>query len=201
VLGYVLHPSQYCGSQGKSIFGAVATVRDAIACAEVSRTPLCVLSLDFAEAFDKMSHTYLFEILRSYGFSDRLLERVRMMYTKAVTVVQINGHMSGPLPIGFSIRQGCPLSMALFALCTNPLIQCLEDNLQGVRFNRGQRKVAGVVYADDITILVTAPEDIERLKEIVQCYEGATGARLNTRKSQALAVGTWELTRCVMGIP
>jgi hypothetical protein len=160
-----------------------------------------MLSLDFAEAFDKMSHTYLFEILRSYGFSDRVLERVRIMYTKAVSVVQINGHMSDPLPIGCSIRQGCPLSTALFALCINPLIQCLEENLQGVRFNRGQRKVAVVAYADDITILITASEDIERLKEIVQCYEGATGARLNVRKSQALAVGTSDLTRSVMGIP
>jgi hypothetical protein len=149
VLGGVLHPSQYCGSPGKSIFDAVATVRDAIAYAEVSRSPLCVLSLDFAEAFDKVSHTYLFEILRSYGFSDRFLERVRMMNTKAVSVVQINGHMSGPLPIGCSIIQGCSLSTALFALCINPLIQCLEENLQGVRFNRGQRKVAEVAYADD----------------------------------------------------
>jgi hypothetical protein len=59
VLGDVLHHSQYCGSPGKSIFDAVATVRNAIAYAEVSRTPLCLLSLDFAEAFDKMSHTYL----------------------------------------------------------------------------------------------------------------------------------------------
>jgi hypothetical protein len=59
----------------------------------------------------------------------------------------------------------------------------LEENLQGVRFNRGKRKVAVVAYADDITILVTASEEIERLKEILQCYEGATGARLNIRKS------------------
>jgi hypothetical protein len=90
--------------------------------------------------------------------------------------------------------------MALFALCINPLIQCLDENLQGVMFNMGQRKVAVVAYADDKTILVTAPEDIERLKEIVQCYEGATGARLNVRRSQALAVGTWALTRSGMGI-
>jgi hypothetical protein len=68
--------------------------------------PLYVLALDFAGAFDKMSHTYLFEILRSYGFSDRFLERVRTMYTKAVSVVQINDHMSGPLPIGCSLRHG-----------------------------------------------------------------------------------------------
>jgi hypothetical protein len=76
----------------------------------------------------------------------------------------------------------------------------LKANLQGLRSNRGKRKVAAVAYADDTIILVTAPKDIERLKEIVQCYEGATGARLTVRKSQAFAVGTWDLTRSVMGI-
>jgi xanthosine utilization system XapX-like protein len=40
-----------------------------------------------------------------------------MMYTNAVAMVQINGLMLGPIPICFSIRQGCPLSMELFALC------------------------------------------------------------------------------------
>jgi hypothetical protein len=153
VLGDFLHPSQYCGTPGKSIFDAVATVRDAIARAEVSRTPLCILFLDFAEAFVKMWHTYLFEILRIYGFSDRFLECVRMMYTNAVSVVQDNGHMSGPIPIGCSIRQGCPLNLVMLALCINPSVQCLEKNLQGLKFNRGQSKVAVVAYADDITIL------------------------------------------------
>jgi hypothetical protein len=58
----VLHASQYCGVPGKSIFDAVASVRDAVAYAEMANTPLCVLSLDFKEAFDKISHKYLFTI-------------------------------------------------------------------------------------------------------------------------------------------
>ena len=60
VLGELLNPNQYCGAPGKSIFDAVGTVRDAIAYAETSGTPLCVLSLDFTEAFDRMAHAYLF---------------------------------------------------------------------------------------------------------------------------------------------
>jgi hypothetical protein len=55
----LLHPSQHCGVPGKSIFDAVATVRDAVAYAETASIALCVLSLDFKEAFDKISHTYL----------------------------------------------------------------------------------------------------------------------------------------------
>jgi hypothetical protein len=135
VSGDLLHPIQYCGTHGKSIFDAVATVRVAIAYAEFTRGPICIVSLDLTKAFDKMSHTYLFEILRSYGFSERFVERVQMRYKNAVSVVQISGLMSGPIPIGCSTRQGCPLSMVLFALCINSFIQCLEKTLQGLRFH------------------------------------------------------------------
>jgi hypothetical protein len=71
-------------------------VRDAAAYADVARTPLCVLSLDVKEAFDRIAHKYLFAILQSYGFSDALAERIKHMYNNATSVVQINGHISAP---------------------------------------------------------------------------------------------------------
>jgi len=43
----LLHPSQFCGVPGRTIFEAMATVREAIAQAEVTRVPLYVISLDF----------------------------------------------------------------------------------------------------------------------------------------------------------
>jgi hypothetical protein len=123
-----------------------------------------------------------------------------MMYTNAVSVVQINGYRSGPITISCSIRQRCTISTVLFELCINPLIHSLEKNLQGMRLNKGQRKVAVMSYTD-ITILLTTKEDVEVLKEIIQCYERATGALLNLRKSQALAVRPLDSTISVLGIP
>jgi len=61
--------------------------------------------------------------------------------------------------------------------------------------------MAVVTYADDITIFVTAPEEITVIEEALRCYERATGARLNIEKSHTLAVGTWDTTRRVMDIP
>jgi hypothetical protein len=79
---------QYYGVPGNTIFEAVATVRESIANAEVTRAPLCILSLDFKEAFNRISHTYLFNILRSYGFSERFIERIKRIYDSASTSVQ-----------------------------------------------------------------------------------------------------------------
>jgi hypothetical protein len=52
----LFHPSQFCGVPGKTIFVAMASVREAITQAEVTRVQLCILSLDFPETFDTIYH-------------------------------------------------------------------------------------------------------------------------------------------------
>jgi len=40
IMAELLQPSQFCGVPGRTIFEAVATVREAIAKAEITRVPL-----------------------------------------------------------------------------------------------------------------------------------------------------------------
>jgi hypothetical protein len=63
----LLQSSQHCGIMGNSVFDAIATIRDAVAYAEITKIPLCVITIDFQGAFDNLSHEYLFEILHEYG--------------------------------------------------------------------------------------------------------------------------------------
>jgi len=91
--------------------------------------------------------------------------------------------------------------MTLFGLCLNPLLHHLNQQLNGVQIQQRQQKTAVVAYADDVTILLTAPDNITVIRNAIQCYEKATGAVLNIRKSQALAVGTWDTTLRVLDIP
>ena len=65
----LMHPSQHCGVQDNTIFGAISAIRETKAHAELTNTPIYILSLDFKEAFDKIAHSYLFAIFESYGFS------------------------------------------------------------------------------------------------------------------------------------
>jgi hypothetical protein len=90
--------------------------------------------------------------------------------------------------------------MTFFTLCINPLIYLVEQ-LQGIRVNWRQRKTAVVAYADNVTVLVTAPEEIAASEEALGWYEEATGAEWNIAKSHAMAVGFWNTTRTVMNIP
>jgi hypothetical protein len=59
---------------GNNILDAVASIRDTIAYVENNNIPMCLLTLDFQNAFDNISHDYLFSILSRYGLSARLIE-------------------------------------------------------------------------------------------------------------------------------
>jgi hypothetical protein len=166
----------------------------------LKRTPLCVLSLDFPEAFDRIAHPYLFTILRAYGLHDWLADRIRHMFEDAASSIHINGHIAGKIPLRFSVRQGCPLSMALFALCDNLLLCYLDTNLEGVRLERTEHRTAVVAYADDVAIFVTRREDFRFIREAIQHYEKASGGRLNIQKSKALTVGGWTGTEIDLGV-
>jgi len=71
-----LHTSQFCGVPGNSILEAASLVRDAIAYSETSGSPLCVLTLDFQHALDRISHHYLFQILHRYVISEWFIEKI-----------------------------------------------------------------------------------------------------------------------------
>ena len=199
LLADYLWKTQFCGVPGNTILDAVATVRDAIAQSEMTHTHLCVLSLVFREAFDRVAHRYLFTILKAYGLHECFVDRMRHMYQDATSTVQINGHITGTIPLRCSVRQGCPLSMAHFAMCINPLLHYLVTLLNGIRFGRTGNRVEVVAYAD-VTLFVTQHEDFRVIRHAVERYEKASGARLNIHKSKALAVGGWKGTVNDLGV-
>jgi len=197
----ILHPSQHCGIYGHSIFEAIATVREAIAYTEYTKTSMCVLSIDFKDAFDNISHDYLFQLLEIYGFSKQTQTRISQMYKDATSSVYINGHRMGKFPINCSVRKGCPLSMQLFAICMDPLFYTLKSTLMEIRIGKNGHKSAVIAYADDVTLLLTSPSEIPKLQAILDQYGKASGAKINIQNSKAMAVGMWDTTVNIMGIP
>ena len=100
-------------------------------------------------------------------------------------------NFGGHIPIRSGVRQGCPLSVALYALCLHPLIQALEDSLPCIKIGRNSQHGPVIAYADDVTVFVTNPKDFQVIQQVIQLYERATGAQLNSNKSKALAIGAW----------
>ena len=107
----ILHHIQYCGRNGQTIFDAVATVRDIIAYQEETNKPICLLSIDFKDAFDKMSHAFLFKILREYENTRQVKTSAHDFKSSTLMLPRhsLNGHKSTPIEILNGVLQVCPL--------------------------------------------------------------------------------------------
>jgi hypothetical protein len=93
VLEEHLRTNQFCSVPGNSIIEAISIIREAVAHAEVTDTPLCVLTLDFREVFDRIAHDYLFTILKSYGICPWFIDPIRDLYENATASIQISGKL------------------------------------------------------------------------------------------------------------
>jgi hypothetical protein len=81
--------------------------------------------------------------------------------------------------------------MILFTLCLDPLLRNLDDGLNAQAPTCHGRRRFAVAYADDVTIILKSPSDIQIVQEAINNYAAASGAQLNIRKSKSLALGTW----------
>ena len=118
----MLRPIHYFGVPGTTTFDALTAVRDAIAYVELPHGPLCTLSLNFTEAFDKIFHTYLLRMIKMYGYNMKFITSIQTTWYKTFFSPQINGYFLGPFPTRCSITQIFPMSNILFASILNPLI-------------------------------------------------------------------------------
>ncbi|KAI4899223.1 hypothetical protein NFI96_000470 [Prochilodus magdalenae] len=149
---------------------------------------------DVEKAFDRVDHGYLFNTLAAFGCGDKFVGWLRLLYNEAAVMVKVGGALSVKVPVQRGIRQGCPLSGQLYSLVIEPLLCRLRRDLRGVptTSDPSGTRVSLSAYADDVTVLVTAQEDVEALESSLEVYEKASSAKVNwERFSEKMVAFFW----------
>jgi len=76
----------------------------------------------------------------------------------------------------------------------------LDRHPKGIQCGNGTQGLSVVIHADDSTLFLTH-EQVSVALELIRNYEGATGARINLRKSKALTVVSWDISVFGMDVP
>jgi hypothetical protein len=116
----IIHPDQTCSIPGRTIQDNVHLIRNLVEYTNDKNMPAAIISLDQSKAFDRVSHEYLFNVLRTFGFKSHFISLVKLLYTDVESRVLVNGYISNELPVQRSVRQGCSLSPLLYVLCIEP---------------------------------------------------------------------------------
>ncbi|XP_043698956.1 uncharacterized protein LOC122649778 [Telopea speciosissima] len=144
--------------------------------------------LDIRKAFDSVNWSFLFSLLHRLNFPPPFLAWVVECITNPSFVVALNGEQSRIFSGNRSLRQGCPLSPALFSI----VLQFFSDSLELLatlghyQYHAfcAQPGITLLCFADDLFIFGKAT--IPNAAMLQQCFDDfslVSGLTLNQEKS------------------
>ena len=148
------------------------------------------VKLDLANAFDRVSHPFLLQVMLRFRFSPKFVSWVKACISKPWIAPLINGRAGPFFQATRGMRQGCPLSPLLYAIQALVLSfqlenARLEQELPGIRLARGTKDLNHAQFADDTILMGGASQIIAgRFKTELNRYCQASGSKINFRKSQ-----------------
>ena len=191
VLKDIISSEQFC-IPGKSIIECNTLIRDVMYYANESLSKCAMISLDWSRAFDRVSIKFVLDILKSFGFHDRIIQWVSGFYENITSSVIINGLVTKSYAVYRSVRQGCPLSMSLFAVYLDPFYRMVKSRLHPFALSLPNKsKLSLFGYADDSNIFLEKEEGLKEMDKVITDFEKACGALLNRNKTWIYGMGQW----------
>jgi hypothetical protein len=108
----------------------------------------------------------LFEILQQEGFPQDVAEILKAMYRGETSRLLLNNKPGASWPVNIGVRQGASSSPLLFNLIPEQLTRELAEDPDGVRV--GARRIAALLYADDLILLSNTNSGLHRLVHKMQ---------------------------------
>ena len=135
-----------------------------------------MLVLDFAKAFDTVSHKRLLGKLESYGIDGNLYGWIQSFLEGITQRVVVDGETSGPASVKSGVPQGSVLGPLLFLIFINDLA---EHTTSTVR-----------LFADDCVMYksVKSVRDCQELQDLIQlqAWQERWQLRFNPRKCNVM---------------
>ena len=125
----------------------------------VGRKTYCCF-IDLRKAYDRVWRTGLWKRLWDEGIRGKIWRVIRNMYAKTRNCVIVGEEKTDFFDVDIGVRQGCVLSPILFSIYINGLAKEIENT--GIGINILGRKIAILMYADDIVIVADTAEDLQR---------------------------------------
>jgi hypothetical protein len=94
VLPKIISENQTCCIIGRDISNNIANVRDVITLVESDELEGYVIKIDQEKAFDRVSHQYIFNVLKKFGFGDVFIKWIMIFYNKINSTVKCNGFLT-----------------------------------------------------------------------------------------------------------
>ncbi len=142
--------------------------------------------VDFKKAFDTVPRALLWQVLEDLGVQGRVLDIIKSMYAHDSAAVRTSEGLSEIFRCLMGVKQGCPLSPALFGLYV--------DGLEKHRLETADidaPDLCGILaplllYADDIILMSTSPEGLQRQLDALASFCELRQLTVNLSKTKVV---------------
>jgi hypothetical protein len=156
---------------------------------KISVTSRCgaILLFDFTAAFPSLSHDMMWDVLEVSGINESFINVVQMFYTDNWHILKVKGGLHKGVQVLSGVRQGCPLSGLLFAICVDVLLRKIESQLSG-------DEISGA-FADDIAVVVSVVwKSAISLRMLFAVFQEISALSLNVEKT--IMIPLWQAGSC-----
>jgi len=163
----------------------VAVLASLLMDARSRRRELHAASLDFAKAFDSVSHGAIINTLAGLGLLHGLIDYVRHVYAHSSTMFEVRGVRSELSGIGRGVRQGDPLSPVLFCLVVDVVMRTIPTD---VGYQLGEHRINSIAYADDVLLFAATKWSLQTSLRVVEDKAREMGLLFQGEKCSVLSL-------------
>lgn len=116
VLPSIINSDQTACIPGRTINDNLSWIRDVTSFENETQTPLALISIYQLKAFNGVSQPFLFSALQHFGFSPNFIHWIKLIYNLVSRSAQVNDWLTSIISLERGLRQGCAVSMPLYAL-------------------------------------------------------------------------------------
>ncbi|CAG2248424.1 unnamed protein product [Mytilus edulis] len=149
-----------------------------------------LINFDQEKAFDKIKHEFLIKVLKKMNLPVEFIRWIKILYKDIKSKIQVNGQLTEEILITRSVRQGCPLSMNLYALAIETLASSIRKNknIKGINIPNLKDPIKLFQHADDCTTITTDIKDYYLFMNEFEKFGKASGAKINKNKTEILNI-------------
>ncbi|KAI8425563.1 hypothetical protein MSG28_011388 [Choristoneura fumiferana] len=149
--------------------------------------PLYLAYVDYAKAFDSISHQSIWRALSHQNVSNAYINIIKDIYKKSTSRVKLDRF--GPkFSIRRGVKQGDPLSPKIFIAVLQDVMKDLEWSKKGIKIDT--EYLSNLRFADDIVIFAKTSKELEIMIGELSNASKNIGLQMNTLKTKVATNST-----------
>ena len=150
-------------------------------------TPLYVCFVDFQKAYDTVPRALLWGKLERMGIRGHIMDAIRALYADVPVCVRTQQGLTQTFQSLMGVKQGCPLSPTLFGLYIDDFEAVVLGGAAALSLPKlGEGPAPPLLYADDLALMSTTVEGLQRQLNILGAFADRWGLTVNIGKTKVV---------------